>query len=145
MAFGNTPDALALSLGLELTARKGKQIDEQAASQLTRNNLADDVGGGAEPEDIARMRGEKTSDGYTGTVPKVLACGGFRAKALVPSHCDDEEEADSMGDRFLGLGYDPRHDDIIIKIVPFIRMSVKRSKQRRADVEPITTELLEDL
>ena len=50
-----------------------------------------------------------------------------------------------MGERFLGLGYDPAADEIIMKVVPFIRMKVKRSRQRRADHEPITQELLEDL
>merc|ERR1711867_140134 len=52
VAFGDTPAALALSLGLEMTARKGKEIDPMVARQLIRNTLADDVGGGGESADV---------------------------------------------------------------------------------------------
>ena len=40
-----------------------------------------------------RMRGEKEADGsYSGTLPKILALGGFKAKAFIKSgECDSEE------------------------------------------------------
>ena len=103
VAFGDTPATLTLCQGLELTAEKGRHIDLQAADQLTRNSLADDIGVGGMASEVMRMRGEKCGTDYTGSVPRVLACGGFRAKALVPSYSTDPEEVESMGDRFLGL------------------------------------------
>ena len=145
MAFGDTPAALALCLGLEMTFDKARSLDPQAADQLTRNSLANNIGGGGSREDVERMRGLKTEEGYTGTVPHVIACGGFKAKALVPSGAQEEDEIDSMGDKFLGLGYDPTKDELMLKITPLIRMNVKRSKQRRADSEPITVEMFENL
>ena len=145
VAFGDKPAALALELAKELAASRAQGIDAMAAHQMTRNSLVDDVGGGGSQEDVARMRGVKSEDGYSGTVPRVLECGGFRAKALVCSGTQDTEELEAMSGKFLGLGYDPTGDLIVQKVVPFIRMAVKRSRQRRAQIEVMTEDWLEDL
>ena len=42
-------------------------------------------------------------------------------------------------------GYDPTEDILIQRVVPFIRMSTKRTRQRRAQVEVMTDKWLEDL
>ena len=57
---------------------------------------------------------------YTGTIPTILSQAGFKAKALVPSGTDVEEELLAMGGKFLGLHYDPGADDVILKITPII-------------------------
>ena len=68
----------------------------------------DDAGGGGSWDEVQRMRGSKREDGsYSGTLPKVLEMGGFRAKALViGGHCDDEE-VEALGGKFLGVPYSP--------------------------------------
>ena len=75
-----------------------------------------------------------------GSIPKILEQAGFRAKALVPSGTAVEEELLAMGGKFLGLHYSPQTDDIVLKITPIIRMSKRRTKQRRADAEEVTEE-----
>merc|ERR1711867_76616 len=146
VAFGNMPAALALELAKELMAELGQDIDPMAANQLLRNSYVDDVGGGGAESDVDRMRGERGEDGtYSGTVPVILSQAGFRAKALVPSGTKVEEELTAMGGKFLGLHYDPEMDEIILKITPIIRMSRKKSKQRRAEAEEMNEEWLENL
>ena len=87
------------------------------------------------------MRGDKLGKGsYTGTVSKVLATAGFKAKALVASGSADPEELESLGGKFLGLGYHPPSDEILLTITPLIRIARKRSRQRRAQAETIEDE-----
>ena len=50
-----------------------------------------------------------------------------------------------MGGRFLGLGYEPQSDEVISRVAPVIRMTRKRSKQRRQNNELITEEWIENL
>ena len=146
VAFGDMPAALALELAKELMAELGQSVDPLASLQLLRNSYVDDVGGGGTESEVDRMRGERGEDGsYLGTVPVILQQAGFRAKALVPSGTRIEEEIAAMGGKFLGLHYDPESDDIVMKITPIIRMSSKRTKQRRADAETMTEEWLENL
>ena len=95
--------------------------------------------------DVVRMRGEKMESGYTGTLPVLLGQCGFQAKALVPSGSTDEEEVASMKGKFLGLGFDVERDELVMQTAPFIRMTRKRTKQRRANNETITEEWLESL
>ena len=145
VAFGDVPAALALELAKELVAESAKAVDPQAAAQLTRNSLVDDIGGGGTRQEVDRMLGEKEESGYTGTVPEVLESCGFRAKALVASGSRDEEELDAVGGKFLGMPYDATSDELLLQASLVIRMKVKRSRQRRADNVPIDEEWLEDL
>ena len=146
VAFGDKPAALALELAKELTASISNKLDPMAARQLTLNSLVDDVGGGGTVQDVERMRGVRNDDGsYSGTVSRILKYAGFKAKALVPSGTELKEEREALGGKFLGLSYDVRHDTIEMSIAPIIRMTKRRSRQRRAQVESITDEWLEDL
>merc|ERR1711867_372472 len=93
VAFGDMPAALALELAKELMAELGQAVDPMAAEQMLKNSYVDDVGGGGEDVDLERMRGDRMEDGtYTGTIPTILSQAGFKAKALVPSGTDVEEE-----------------------------------------------------
>ena len=145
VAFGDVPAALALELAKELVAESAQAVDAQAATQLTRNSLVDDIGGVGTRVEVDRMRGRLSEEGYSGTIPKVLESCGFRAKALVASGSQEEAELEAVGGKFLGMAYDPTSDELILQPVPVIRMKVKRSKQRRADNVPITEEWIEDL
>ena len=127
VAFGDVPAALALELAKELVAESARAVDPQAAVQLTRNSLVDDIGGGGTRMEVNRMRGERSEAGYSGTVPKVLESCGFRAKALVASGSRDEAELEAVGGKFLGLPYDATSDELLLKVVPVIRMKIRRS------------------
>merc|ERR1711867_426175 len=146
VAFGDMPAALALELAKELMAELGDKVDPMAAAQLPKNSYMDNVGGGWEDRDVDRMRGDRRDDGsYSGTVPVILEQAGFKAKAFVVSGTEVEEELQAMGGKFLGLHYDPQSDDIVLKITPIIRMSKRRTKQRRAEAKEMTEEWLENL
>ena len=100
VAFGDRPAALGLELAKELVKERGKGVDAQAAHQLVKNSLVDDVGGGGTEAEVRRMRGELQDGKYSGTVPKMLGACGFRAKALVRSGSTDSEELEALSGRF---------------------------------------------
>ena len=78
-------------------------------------------------DEVSRMRGEKAADGsYSGTVPRVLSLGGFKAKALVASGVCDTEEEEALGGSFLGLPYSPRED--MLKMT--IRTTIRKKHQK---------------
>ena len=60
-----------------------------------------------------------------------MKVGGFVAKSLVVSKHYTAEEAESLGGKFLGVGYDPKTDKILFAINPWIRTS--RGRKGRND------------
>ena len=145
--FGDQIAALILELSRKLLAEAGRSIDPLAASQLQRNGYVDDVAGGGSRKDVERMKGEKNAEGkWNGTIPRILSQGGFQAKEIVEGGNCTKEEADALGGKFLGVGYDPMIDIIVPSIVPQIRLSQgKRSKHKNKDVHQIDEELLQDI
>ena len=122
---------MALELAKKATAKKAAHIDSQAAEQLISCSFVDDCGGGGTRDEVMRMRGvRQPGGGYSGTLPRVLAVGGFQAKALVASTMCTKEEADSMAGKFLGIDYCPVKDEIRMRINPVLRVSSgKRGKK----------------
>ena len=145
--YGDACASLGLELGKEKTAELGKPIDPQASEQLVQNSFVDDVAGGGTIAEVLRMRGQKNNLGeYSGTIPKVLAAGGFRAKALTMSgNCDDEEK-ETLGNKFLGIGYCPKSDMINMQFTTQIRLDDKKtSKPKLLELNDVPDEEFEDL
>ena len=140
--YGDGCASLGLELGKEKTAELGKSLDPQAAEQLVKDSFVDDVAAGGSREDVLRMRGSRDSLGdYSGTVPKILAAGGFKAKALVMSGECTQEEADTIGGKFLGVGYCPFTDKILVNFTKVIRLdSRKTSRPKTVDLTDMTPE-----
>ena len=87
------------------------------------------------------MRGQKGEDGsYSGTLPQVLALGGFKAKALIPSGSCDEEECEALGGKFLGVPYDPKTDTILMQL----RTTIRASTQKKQKGKPVSFQNLDD-
>ena len=57
-----------------------------------------------------------------------------------------EEEAESLGGRFLGVGYNPKQDFLEPKTNPAMRVAVKRrAKLREEDIVVLDEKLLDDI
>ena len=90
----------------------------------------DDVAAGGSEEDVKRMKGSQDGSGeWDGSITKILSLGGFKAKALVVGGNCTEEEAETMGGKFLGIGYEP-HTDMI---APFINPKCEWRRAREVD------------
>merc|ERR1711867_349465 len=89
----------------------------------------------------------KGPDGsYSGTLPRVLAMGGFKAKALIPSGTCDEEEVEALGGKFLGVPYDPRSDRLLLKLRTTIRARTqKRQKGKPTDFQSLDDDFVEEV
>merc|ERR1711867_169601 len=133
VTFGDDPAAAALELAKRRAARDATEIDELAARQLVCATYVDDAGGGGTPEEVARMRGERLETGeYTGTLPRVLAMGGFVAKALISSGTCSQEEEEALGGKFLGVPYVAKEDEIRMQLRTTIRARTQKKAKGKA-------------
>ena len=83
----------------------------------------DDCGGGGDQKDVVRMRGMRDRNGkYDGTIPRVLDTCGFKAKHIVVGGDCSKEEAESMGGKFLGIGYNPETDYLQLKLSTTVKV-----------------------
>ena len=67
----------------------------------------DDRASGGNKEEVDRMVGSQSNPG---TIAQILSLGGFTAKAYVVGGQCTEEEAETLGGKFLTISYDPHTD-----------------------------------
>ena len=83
-------------------------------------------------EDVTRMRGERTSEGYTGTVAKILAKGAMTIKFMAVTGSDDSHEEEQLGGKCLGVGYRMSEDQLHFRLDPcFYEGKAKSADQAR--------------
>ena len=121
VGFGDKSAATLLELAKEKIAELGKKIDLEASEKLVGDSYVDDHLSGGSSDSVDRMMGERITgeDGeitYTGTVPRILAEGGFKAKSYIKSGESNPEILSSIG-KTLGLDFRPREDEIEFELV----------------------------
>ena len=109
---------LILEIAKRRVAEMGSGIDSQAAEQLKNYSYVDDSIMGGSAQDVARMRGERTDAGYTGTVPRILAQGAMKVKFMAVSGSEDPWEASQLAGKTLGVQYRLQEDEIFFQIKP---------------------------
>ena len=146
MQFGDDIAALCLELARKIAAEAGMGIDSQAAKQIIRNGYIDDIAAGGTLEDALRMKGVWKGEYFDGTLSKILRASGFNAKHIVIGGRCTETEAESIGGKFLGVGYSPQDDFIKIEVNPRMRLSQrKRGRDKLKDVVELNEVLMEDI
>ena len=116
--FGDLAAGLMLEVGKRRIANMGMEIDPLAAQQLKDKSYVDDSILGGSQADAERMRGERSGDGYTGTVARILAKGAMTIKFMAISGSADQYEDEQLGGKCLGVGYRLLEDEIIFRIAP---------------------------
>ena len=116
--FGDLSAGLMLEVGKRRVANLGADIDPQAAEQLKSQSYVDDSILGGSLDDVTRMRGERTREGYTGTVAKILAKGAMTIKFMAVTGSDDSYEEEQLGGKCLGVGYRISQDQLHFQIEP---------------------------
>ena len=116
--FGDLSAGLMLEVGKQRVANLGADIDPQAAEQLKTKSYVDDSILGGSPEDVARMRGERTDAGYTGTVARILSKGAMSIKFMAVTGSDDSHEEEQLGGKCLGVGYRVTKDQLHFRLDP---------------------------
>ena len=116
--FGDVAAGLILEIAKRRVAEMGSGIDPEAAEQLKNYSYVDDSIMGGSAQDVARMRGERTDAGYTGTVPRILAQGAMKVKFMAVSGSDDPWEASQLAGKTLGVQYRLQEDEIFFQIKP---------------------------
>ena len=105
--FGDLSAGLMLEVGKRRVANLGAAIDPLAAEQLKSQSYVDDSILGGSREDVERMRGERTEQGYTGTVAKILAKGAMSIKFMAVTGSSDLFEQEQLGWEVSGCGVPP--------------------------------------
>ena len=95
--FGDLAAGLMLEIGKRRAANLGYNIDPLAAQQLKDKSYVDDSILGGSRADVERMRGERTKDGYSGTVGKILARGALTIKFMAVTGSSDPHEQRTTG------------------------------------------------
>ena len=116
--FGDLAAGLILEVAKRRVADLGREIDPQAADQLKKNAYVDDAVLGGDKEDVQRMRGKRSAEGYTGTVPQILAKGGLKVKFMAITGSSDKEEARQLGGKTLGVSYRLQEDEVFFLLRP---------------------------
>ena len=130
--FGDLSAGLMLEVGKRRVANLGEGIDPQAAEQLKTKSYVDDSILGGSPEDVARMRGERTDAGYTGTVARILSKGAMSIKFMAVTGSDDSHEKEQLGGKCLGVGYRVTEDQLHFRLDPcFYEYKAKSADQAR--------------
>ena len=107
-------------------------IDPQAAEQLRMKSYVDDSILGGSPEDVARMRGERAEEGYTGTVARILSKGAMSIKFMAVTGSDDPHKKEQLGGKCLGVGYRVAKDQLHFRLDPcYYEMKAKSADQAR--------------
>ena len=144
--FGDDIAALCLELARKKAAEAGLSIDPMAARQLVRNGYIDDIAGGGSLEEALRMKGQWLGEKYSGTMTRILDKAGFKAKHMVIGGRCTQQEAESLGGKFLGIGYDPLSDEIKMEVNPSMQMSKgKRGRDKWKQVVQIDESLMADI
>ena len=125
--FGDLAAGLMLEVGKRRVANLGHDIDPQAAIQLKDKSYVDDSILGGSRSDVERMRGERTSSGYMGTVGKILSLGAMSIKFMAVTGSDDPHETEQLGGKCLGVNYRMKEDEVFFHLKPCFY--VKKSEE----------------
>ena len=138
--FGDEVASLLLELARKLLATEFAGIDPLAAKHLKRNGYIDDIVTGGTLEDALRIKGKWNGDTWDGTMNQRLKQAGFKAKYMVIGGKCTPEEAEELGNKFLGVGYDVVTDTLRPQVTPKMQMSTKQT--RKAEVTENVDETL---
>ena len=116
--FGDVAAGLILEVAKRRVADIGRDIDPQAAEQLETKTYVDDAIMGGSAEEVARMRGDRQKEGYSGTVARILSMGSMKVKFMAVSGSDDAFEEEQLGGKCLGVLYNLKEDEIIFRLAP---------------------------
>ena len=117
VTFGDQLAALVLELVKNMAARKGQEIDAEAAELLIKSMYVDDLCGGGSWEQVLRFRGLKNEDGtFSGTLSQILSAVGLKTKLIVTTGESDPEILEKFEGKVLGHGWDTREDKLAFKI-----------------------------
>ena len=127
--FGDRSAATQLEVSKRLVAKAGEHIDKVAAEKLIKDGYVDDILTGGTEEDVARMVGEKQSDGsYNGTMARILKLGNFVAKEYLVEGDMSQADNNLLNNKLFGYGYDCKMGKLQLRIS--LNLSKKKKNVR---------------
>jgi len=128
VSFGDRPAASFLEIAIRRTAEMNRSIDPLAATRIREDRYVDDLSTGGSPMEVARFMGVETEEQFqhNGTIPKILSRGSLRLKVMVCSGETDITKINRLGDKVLGVGWNPTSDELIFRFsVSFVNRKDK--------------------
>ena len=143
VSMGDTPASCFMELTRKRTASMGGNLDPPAAERIKKDAFVDDITTGGRKAECVRFKG--VEDPVTlrcdGTIPQILAVGGYSVKAMCMSGEPDGEALDKLGGSVLGLGWSTATDLLEVKFRVNISTH-KRGKPTGPDLSVVTLDQL---
>ena len=137
MHFGDRCAAVGLEVAKRLVAEAGRSIDSDAVDMILRDYVDDGFGGG-EDTDVDRLMGEQVvksedpTEGevitFHGTVPRIMAAGGFKIKYMIRDGETRPALMDKHGGLVLGLKWNTAEDQIVMRTTINVSPKVKGAR-----------------
>jgi len=117
VSFGDRPAASFLEIAIRRTAEMNRSIDPLASTRIKEDRYVDDLSTGGSPMEVARFMGSETEEQFqhNGTIPKILSKGSLHLKVLVCSGETDVSKISKLGDKVLGIGWNPPSDELVFR------------------------------
>ena len=140
VSFGDRPAASFLEIAIRRTAEMNQPIDPLAATRIKEDRYVDDLSTGGSPIEVARFMGAETKEPFQhdGTIPKILSKSSLHLKVMVSSGETDLSKIKRLGDKVLGIGWNPTTDELTF------RFSVSLLNRKEKTVTVITQDNLNE-
>ena len=139
--FGDKCTALGLDIVKKKVARAGRDINEAAVKMIEKDYVVDGFGGGTD-KDVVRLMGKKKDPRgeimFEGTVPTIMARGGFYIKYMVRDGEDQPKVLEQFGGAILGIPWHTRTNIICMKLEVNLSKTVQKIRQGQS-VTPVVS------
>ena len=127
VSMGDSPAACFMELTRKRTADKAGHIDPSASKKIKDDAFVDDISTGGMKAECERFKGVENPDTLVcnGTIPQILAEGGYDVKAMSITGEQDGAALEKLGGTVLGMGWSTATD------LMEVRFKVNISPQKR--------------
>ena len=143
VSMGDCCAACFMELTKRGTCKMFGEIDPVAAKKTADDSFVDDVSTGGTKAECERFKG--TMDPETclcdGTIPQILAAGGFQVKAVAVSGEPDGLALEKLGGAVLGLKFSTSEDMLRVTF----KVNISAFKHGKTTGPDLTVETLEEL
>ena len=143
VSMGDTPAACFMELTRKKTADKAGHIDPTAADKIKKDAFVDDISTGGRKAECERFKGFENPDTLVcnGTMPQILAEGGFDIKAMCMTGEQDGAALEKLGGTVLGMSWSTATDLMEVRF----KVNISPHKRGKPTGPDLTVDTLDQL
>ena len=143
VSMGDTPAACFMELTRKKTADKAGHIDPAAAVKIKKDAFVDDISTGGRKAECERFKGFENPETLVcnGTMPQILAEGGFDIKAMCMTGEQDGAALEKLGGTVLGMSWSTATDLMEVRF----KVNISPHKRGKPTGPNLTVDTLDQL